>query len=256
MTAPDAVTFGGVNATSYIVNNTAKITAVAPAHAAGLVQVQVTTPGGASADTVTDDFIYLPVPTITAVTPNMGPLGGLNSVTITGTDFIGMTLPEAVTFDGINAIYSVISPTQITATAPAHAAGLVQVQVTHTRWCEREHGGRMACTYLPLPTVTAVAPIRAPEGGGTVVTITGTDFTGLSGAAAVTFGGTNAATYTVDSATQITATAPVHAPGLVQVQVTNQVEGAPILRAMTTRICRLPSSPASTRLAVPWSAAR
>ena len=50
--------------------------------------------------------------------------------------------------------------------------------------------------------------------------LTGTGFTGLSGAAAVTFGGTNATSYTVNSATQITATAPAHAAGAVDVVVT------------------------------------
>jgi FtsP/CotA-like multicopper oxidase with cupredoxin domain/putative cell wall-binding protein len=219
MTAPDAVTFGGVNATSYTVVTSAMIVATAPAHAAGLVQVQVTTPGGVTTDTASDDFTYLPVPTITAVTPNMGPLGGGNTVTITGTDFAGMTAPAAVTFDGINATtYTVDTPTQITATAPAHAAGVVQVQVTTP-------GGATAntaaddYTYIPAPTVTAVTPIQGPAGGGMVVIITGTEFTGMTAPAAVTFGGTNATTYTVDTPTQITATAPAHPAGLVQVQV-------------------------------------
>jgi hypothetical protein len=76
-------------------------------------------------------------------------------------------------------------------------------------------------TYLPVPTVTAVTPIQGPAAGGTVVTITGTDFTGMTLPAGLTFGGANATTYTVDSATQITATAPAHAAGLVQVQVTS-----------------------------------
>jgi hypothetical protein len=67
------------------------------------------------------------------------------------------------------------------------------------------------------PTVTALSPVFGPATGGAVVTITGTDFLGASG---VTFGGTPATAYTVDSATQITVTAPAHAGGSVQVQVT------------------------------------
>ncbi len=46
---------------------------------------------------------------------------------ITGTGFVDVT---AVTFGGTTAAYTVDSPTQITATAPAHAVGSVQVQVT------------------------------------------------------------------------------------------------------------------------------
>ena len=55
------------------------------------------------------------------------------------------------------------------------------------------------------PTVTSLSPTSGPTGGGTSVTITGTSFTG---ATAVTFGATAATGFTVNSATQITATAP------------------------------------------------
>lgn len=67
------------------------------------------------------------------------------------------------------------------------------------------------------PVVSAVAPALGPIAGGTSVVITGTE---LTGATAVTFGGTSATGFTVNSATQITATAPAHAAGLVDVLVT------------------------------------
>lgn len=56
------------------------------------------------------------------------------------------------------------------------------------------------------PTVTGVSPDHGPATGGTSVVITGTNFTG---ATAVKFGATNAASFNVDSGTQITATSPV-----------------------------------------------
>ena len=65
LSGPAAVTFGGVNATSYVVNSATKITAVAPAHAAGTVRVQVTAYGGTTADTATDDFTYTTIPPVT-----------------------------------------------------------------------------------------------------------------------------------------------------------------------------------------------
>jgi len=52
-----SVTFGGVAATSVNVVDDTTITAVTPAHAAGAVDVVVTTPGGAG--TLTDGFTYL-----------------------------------------------------------------------------------------------------------------------------------------------------------------------------------------------------
>lgn len=57
----------------------------------------------------------------------------------------------------------------------------------------------------PAPTVTAIDPDSGPVAGGTVVKITGTDFTAAS---AVKFGDLPAAAFTVESDTQISATAP------------------------------------------------
>lgn len=57
------------------------------------------------------------------------------------------------------------------------------------------------------PSVSSVAPASGPATGGTQVTITGSDFTGVK---QVTFGGTPAASYTVDSPTQVTAVAPAY----------------------------------------------
>jgi IPT/TIG domain len=68
------------------------------------------------------------------------------------------------------------------------------------------------------PTVTAISPTSGTTSGGTSVTITGTGF--LSGPT-VSLGGTSATNVTVVSSTSITATSPAHAPGTVDVVVTN-----------------------------------
>ena len=62
-------------------------------------------------------------------------------------------------------------------------------------------------TYAAVvaPTVTGLAPSAGPAGGGTTVTISGTDFIGVS---AVTFGANPATSFTVVNATTITAVAP------------------------------------------------
>lgn len=65
------------------------------------------------------------------------------------------------------------------------------------------------------PTVTGLSPTSGAS--GTSVTLTGTNFTGVT---AVTFGGTAASSFTVNSATSITATAPA-GTGTVNVRVTN-----------------------------------
>ena len=66
------------------------------------------------------------------------------------------------------------------------------------------------------PAISGLSPSAGGVDGGTSVTITGSDFTGVS---LVTFGGASATGYSVDSATQITAMAPAHEAGTVQVQV-------------------------------------
>jgi hypothetical protein len=70
-----------------------------------------------------------PAPTIKSVAPNAGTTAGGTSVTITGADFTGAT---AVTFGSLAASFDIVSDTQIAATAPAQAAGVVQVKVTGT----------------------------------------------------------------------------------------------------------------------------
>ena len=60
-------------------------------------------------------------------------------------------------------------------------------------------------TYVAAPTVTNLSPNTGPAAGGTSVIITGTNFTG---ATLVKFGNTNATSFIVNSATQITAVAP------------------------------------------------
>src|SRR6516164_2912912 len=155
-------------------------------------------------------------PTVANVNPNTGPMQGGTSVTITGTNFSEVT---AVRF-GSNAAGSFIvnSTTQITATSPA-GIGTVDVTVTTP-------GGTSATstadqfTYVPAPalapTVTNINPNTGPTSGGSSVTITGTNF---SGATAVRFGSNAAASFTVNSATQITATSPAGV-GTVDVTVT------------------------------------
>lgn len=72
------------------------------------------------------------------------------------------------------------------------------------------------CTPAPAPAVTLINPTSGPPAGGTVVAITGTNFTG---ATAVKFGGTDAASFTVNSAVSISATSPAGS-GTVDVTVT------------------------------------
>jgi hypothetical protein len=68
------------------------------------------------------------------------------------------------------------------------------------------------------PALTSLSPASGRTNGGTVVTLTGSNF--LSGAT-VQFGGINATAVAVNSSTQVTATTPAHGPGLVNVILSN-----------------------------------
>ena len=72
-------------------------------------------------------------------------------------------------------------------------------------------------TVSALPSVTEISPDSGSIAGGTSVIITGTGFTSVS---AVMFGTTPAASYSVDTPTQISAVSPAHAVGTVNITVT------------------------------------
>ncbi len=73
-------------------------------------------------------------------------------------------------------------------------------------------------TVIAPPNPTGVAPAFGAAAGGTNVTITGS---GFQAGAAVAFGGVAATNVMIVDANTITATTPAHAPGAVDVVVTN-----------------------------------
>lgn len=76
----------------------------------------------------------------------------------------------------------------------------------------------LSAEVLPVPEVASITPSFGSVTGGTVLRITGKNF---ANASSVKFGSTPAASFTVDSDTEITATAPgVLRPGKVDVTIT------------------------------------
>jgi uncharacterized protein with beta-barrel porin domain/carbon monoxide dehydrogenase subunit G len=125
------------------------------------------------------------VPTLTAVAPATGTTAGGTSVTLTGTNLTGAT---AVRFDGTAATgYTVNSATSITATTPAHAAGIVNVSVTTP-------GGSATLTNsytyaVPAPTVGPVSVTVAANSSANPITLS------LSGGAATSVAVASAASH-------------------------------------------------------------
>jgi hypothetical protein len=111
--------------------------------------------------------------------------------------------------------FTVHAASSITATAPAGALGSVNVTVTTPAGISPTSSADRF-TYVPAPSVKSIAPKSGPGAGRTTVTITGKNF---DGASAVRFGGQQAESFTIASATSIAAVSPAGA-GTVDVTVT------------------------------------
>ena len=132
-----------------------------------------------------------PVPFIQSFTPTAAATG--TSVTISGSNFTGTT---AVSFGGVPAASFVVnSPSSITAVVGTGANGSVSVT------SPQGTGSLAGFIYLTPPIISSFNPTSGPA--GTLVTITGSNFTGST---SVKFGGSAASSFTIVSPTTITAT--------------------------------------------------
>ncbi len=109
---------------------------------------------------------------------------------------------------------TLVDATTLTVVTPAHAAGVVDVTVTNENGSNTLVGG---FTFNDPPVLTAVTPSNGTPFGGDSIQLTGSGFTTTT---TVTFDGISAAVTFVDVNT-LTATTPAHAPGAVNVTVSN-----------------------------------
>ena len=206
------VHFGNSAATNITVVTANTITATSPA-GSGTVDITVWSTGGSSPISPPDAFTYDAPPTVSATSPNAGPVGGGTSVTITGTNFVqGST----VSFGAQPASnISVLSTTSISATSPASASASV-VDVTVTTPGGQSSNSQADQFAYGSPSVTAISPSSGPLTGGTVVTVTGAGFVlGTS----VRFGPQAGTGVAVTSPSSLTVTSPAGS-GSVDVIVT------------------------------------
>ncbi len=214
-TAAD-VLFGGIEAESFTVNSDTSITAVAPSQAAGIVDVTVDTPSGSSAVSSSDEFTYSNAssPSVTGLSQTGGSTAGGTVVTVTGSYFTGAT---AVNFGTVAADFSVLADGYLIATAPSQAVGTVDVTVvTPSGTSSTSSADHFTYTAASAPSVSAVTPNTDTVAGGATVTVFGSHFTG---ATAVNFGSTAAASFTVLSDTSLTAVDPSETAGTIDVTV-------------------------------------
>lgn len=217
------VSFGGTPASSVTFVSSAQLTAVAPAHVQGTVNITVATPGGTSPISNAGKYTFGP-PRVSSLSPNAGSTSGGNTVTINGIAFVpGVT----VKFGSVSAgSVTFVTGTQLTAAAPAESTGTVDVTVTDAQGTSAIGPGDKYA-YGP-PTVTGVSPTAGPTAGVNTVTINGTSFVPGS---AVKFGTVASSTVSFVSGTQLKAVAPAHSAGTVNLIVTTPEGTSPVVAA-------------------------
>src|SRR3989339_342385 len=186
--------------------------------------VAFTTKGGiTSREKAKNAFTILS--SIISIDPAGGTTDGGTTVTITGLGFTGTTVVTQVKFGSLNATSFIVdSNTQIRAIAPAQIEGAVNIVAMSSVGSSPSVSGDIYTYFIAgtVPVITKLNPVYGPSTGGATVVITGSGFTGVTGANGVKFGNLNAESYVVNSDTKITAKTKAHAVGVVDVVVTNQ----------------------------------
>jgi uncharacterized protein (TIGR03382 family) len=208
------VSFDGIDATQVTVVDGGRLTAVAPAHAEGYVDVAVVNPDG-QRGTLFHGFIFVAAPTITALDTSTGPTAGGSRVIITGT---GFAHGAKVLFGDVPATSVVFQDaTAIAAWTPRSPSGAVEVILVNPDGQSATAPGPF--TFMATaPKVLSITPDHGSTEGGTRIAVTGSGF--VQGAS-LKVGGVDATRIEVVSDTTITADAPAHAAGKVEVVVTN-----------------------------------
>ena len=212
------IRFGAMPANNVVVGAGGNsVTCTSPANSSGGYDVIITNPGGQSV-TRTGGFVYSdPLPTISSLTPPIGPTAGGTAVTILGTNFI----PGATVRFGTMPAHNVVvgaGGNSVTCTSPANATGGYDVIVTNPGGQSATRTGGFVYSD-PAPSISSLAPPIGPTGGGTAVSISGTNF--LPGAT-VRFGTMSATNVVVGAGgNSISCTSPANSSGGYDVIVTN-----------------------------------
>ncbi|RYE19949.1 MAG: hypothetical protein EOP51_18870, partial [Sphingobacteriales bacterium] len=185
LTGATDVSFGASKASYFTIVNPTFLKAVVGDGESGAITI--TTPYGTATQT---GFQYLPVPIVHWFTPTTAAGGAM--VAISGSNFTGIT---GVSFGGVPAAsYKVISSSTIHAVVANGSSGAIHVSNAYG------NSSKDGFTFLAPPVINSFTPATA--GNRAVVTITGSNFTGVT---AVKFGSVNASSFQVVSDKTITA---------------------------------------------------
>ena len=139
------------------------LTCVSPPHSAGFIALTLSSQAGDTAFS----FLFMAQPLAAAVHPSAGPATGGSVIQLSGSNFGS---DAACTFDGFPVTGSfVVSSALVLCETPALPAGTAGVDVLGGS------GGLLSYTFYAL-SVASVSPSSGPEGGGTLVEVSGSGF--------------------------------------------------------------------------------
>lgn len=176
LTGSSSVSFGGTWVTP-VSTTSSTIVVNTPPHPIGVVEVAVRTAAGTVK--LPAAFTYTIAPPIgTSLYPNNIQEPGGIPVTITGTGFVAGDTTVSIGAMTIPANEVVVmSSTSLTFIAPPHAPGNVPVSISTTAGTSPPVPGGI--TYYGIPVIGAISPNSGPVAGGSAVTMTGVNFTGV-----------------------------------------------------------------------------
>jgi len=195
-----SVRFGDKPATSVRVISSSELSVAVPP-GAGVAYVTVSTDIGSSRAGSTSLYTFLAAPTVTRISPAVGPKKGGTRVTILGSHFLGAV---SVRFGAkVGSHLRVVSSTKLSVDVPS-GAGNPYVTVSTPGGSSRT-SATTRYRFLAAPTLATLSPHTGPELGGNKVTIRGSNF---AGAVSVRFGDRPASHVKVRSSSEITVIAP------------------------------------------------
>ena len=162
-------------------------------------------------------------PTIASVSPTSGPEAGGIAFTLTGTNFepgAAVVFSNAASFTAAGVNCTVASTTTINCLTPSFPTGAATISVTNVDGQTSAPSAFTVTSSTPFSTATSqsITPDTGPTNGGTLVTISGSDF---AAGAAVTVGGLPADRVSVTNVNTIQANVPAGPAGLKTVVVKN-----------------------------------
>ncbi|HKO00423.1 MAG TPA: Calx-beta domain-containing protein, partial [Thermoanaerobaculia bacterium] len=190
------------------------VTFVVRAITRGGAAIRATLPSqfGSETTSLFVDVADAPVtPVLFSVSPASGSATGGTPVTLSGARLRGDCV---VTFAGVPAPTTFASESQLTAITPPGVPGSADVRLS----CGADSFNLTnAFTYVAaVPTLSAASPLSGNVAGSTIVKLTGTNLSSVCG---VFFGGVAARGVASHGATSLTAVAPPHDAGIVDLSV-------------------------------------